>query len=89
MNFGDLELDKKKSYTLRGVIVFFDYATGSKSESVRPFLYKNAATKIRLFKKGDNPFKNESLLPFDGKMVEVSGAWERGDAFYVTEIKEI
>ena len=56
-----------------GTIVFLLFNTGTKSEAKVPFLYIDRDTMFKLFLKGDNPFENKGLLPFDGKRVHVTG----------------
>ena len=56
-----------------GTVVFLLFGTGTKSEAKVPFLYVNKDTMYKLFLKGDNPFENNGLIPFDGKRVKVSG----------------
>lgn len=86
MIFGDIEIEKGKETTLKGVVVFFDFAVGSKSESKQPYLYLNSGSKVRLYKPGDQMFENESLVPFDGKQVTVIGKLGREEIFEIAEI---
>lgn len=87
MKFGDKELTKNVECTLKGVVVFMTFGAGTKSESLQPYLYQGRDAKVRVFKKGDNPFENHGFDAFDGKEVEVVGAFGRGDVFNVSEIK--
>lgn len=89
MNFDELELKMNEEVSLRGTIVFELVNAGSKSEGVKPFLYKNRNAKIRVFKKDDNPFENASFNDFDGVRVEVIGSLGRGNVFCVSEIKKL
>ena len=56
-----------------GTVVFLLFGAGTKSEAKVPFLYVNKDIMYKLFLKGDNPFENNGLIPFDGKRVRVSG----------------
>jgi len=56
-----------------GTVVFLLFNTGTKSEAKVPFLYINQDTVYKLVLKGDNPFENKGILPFDGKRVRVTG----------------
>ena len=56
-----------------GTIVFLLFNTGTKSEVKVPFLYIDQDTVYKLVLKGDNPFENKGILPFDGKRVRVTG----------------
>ena len=56
-----------------GTVVFLLFAAGTKSEAKVPFLYVNRDTMYKLLLKGDNPFENRGILPFDGKRVRVTG----------------
>lgn len=58
---------------LQGIVVFMPVDVGSKSEALAPILYLNRNKKIRLYKKGDNPFENNSFNDYDGKHVETLG----------------
>lgn len=56
-----------------GTVVFLLFNVGTKSEAKVPFLYIDKDTMYKLVLKGDNPFENKGLLPFDGKRVRVTG----------------
>ena len=79
--------DKSNDFEkLTGTVVFLLANIGSKSEGVLPFLYVNKEEKIKLFLKGDNPFENKGLLPYDGKAVEVVGMKKRNGTFVIEKI---
>ncbi|MBQ7650954.1 MAG: hypothetical protein IJS15_08340 [Victivallales bacterium] len=79
--------DKSNDFEkLSGTVVFLLENQGSKSEGVLPFLYANKEEKIKLFLKGDNPFENTGLLPYDGKAVEVVGMKKRNGTFVIEQI---
>ena len=84
-----MEEEKNIQVTLKGTIVFLLSDVGSKSESKRPFLYQDSENCIPVFKENDNPFENDGLKAFDGKNVEITGRYGRGDVFYIADIKEI
>ncbi len=73
----------------QGIIFFIKINIGSKSESSQPFLYQGDGKFLRLKKQGDNPFANESIKPFDGKKVRVTGQKNETDVFCVDSIEEI
>ena len=64
--------DEQQTY--KGTIVYLPDAVGSKSEAVYPFIYIARDNFFRVLLKGDNPFENKGLLPYDGKQVEIVGA---------------
>jgi hypothetical protein len=59
--------------SLRGYILFQPFATGSKSESLRPAFVCGHGPTLTMFMEGDNPFENKLLRPFHGKYVEAIG----------------
>jgi len=73
-----------------GTVMFLNSNAGSKSECVVPFLYccKDEPL-LRLFKANDNPFENNSLIPYDGMRVEVFGLPDHDSGFVVDQIKTI
>lgn len=73
----------------KGTIVFLSSDVGSKSETKRPYLYQNREGCIPVLKEDDNPFENSGLDAYDGKLVEVTGLYGRGDYFIIATIKEI
>jgi len=76
--------------TKRGTLVFLKANVGSKSERIAPYLYAGKDEPLLpLFKEGDNPFENKTLVPFDGAHVEVVGNAERGNDFIVSKIEII
>ena len=72
----------------KGIIVFMLCDEKSKSECLQPFLYLGEGNFIRVWKKGDNPFENESFQAFDGKEVVLTGVLDEQDDLCVTEIQE-
>ena len=71
-----------------GTVVFLQANPDSKSEGVFPFLYVSKDEIVKLFFKGDNPFENTGLLPYDGKRVELTGRKKRNGTFVVEQISE-
>jgi hypothetical protein len=65
----------KDQYT--GLINFSLYAKGSKSESVRPVITLDTGIAYTLYREGDNPFTNESLLDFNGRCCSVRGQLDK------------
>jgi len=64
--------------TLTGLVRFGPYAVGSKSESIRPYLYpdgtgENEDEKVSIYYKDDNEYTNETLKPFNKKRVSITG----------------
>jgi len=76
--------------TLMGYVLFQPFATGSKSESIRPAFVCGHGPTLTIFMEGDNPFENKSLRPFHGKYVEAIGEvnFDKRN-FRVHEIKEL
>ena len=74
---------------MKGTIVFLPYAVGSKSESLKPFLYINKDEVIRIMMKGDNPFENNSLISHDGHFVLIKGNYGMGNSFLIEEIVDL
>ena len=68
---------ENEQQTHKGTIIYLPDAVGSKSEAVYPFLYIARGNFFKLLLKGDNPFENTGLLPYDGKQVEIVGAQGR------------
>lgn len=76
--------------TLRGYVLFLPFATGSKSESIRPALVNGHEPTLSLYKEGDNPFENKSLHQYHRKYVETLGDIDlEKRKFLVHEIKEL
>ena len=73
---------------LTGIIQFLPFATGTKSESVRPYLVDESGNKTLIFKKNDNPFMNNFFTPLDGKTVCVMGEYSN-NAFVVETVREL
>lgn len=69
--------------TFRGTIIFQRLNAGSKSDAAYPMLYVCKETSFKLLLKGDNPFENKGLLPYDGKFVEICG--EKGRSSFIVE----
>ena len=70
----------------RGTVIFLDSFAGSKSQSVLPYLYESVDSCVRIMLKGDNPFENAGLCPYDGKMVEIRCVKGRGNVFIAQDI---
>lgn len=81
--------NENETLVLKGTIVFLLANVDSKSETKVPYLYQNRDSSIPVFKENDNPFENRGLDAFDGKFVEVTGRYGRGDCFIINDIKEI
>jgi len=76
--------------TLMGYVLFQPFATGSKSESMRPAFVCGHGPTLTMFMDGDNPFENKLLRPFHGKYVEAIGEvnFDKRN-FRVHEIREL
>lgn len=70
-----------------GTIIFQKINEGSKSEKLQPFLYISKDEIIPIFFKGSNPFENNELAQFDGKLITVEGHIEN-TTFIIQKIKE-
>ena len=73
---------------MEGTLVFLNSFVGSKSESLQPYLYLGGGETVRLFKTGDNPFEHESLRPFDGQRVVLTGNHNENQVFEVESISK-
>ena len=75
---------------MKGIIRFRPHASGSKSESVRPFLEVEGKEPVRLHLEGDNPFSNDGLRGFEDKECEVTGQMDEQNGFFrVSEAEAI
>lgn len=72
---------------ITGKIQFLPFASGTKSESLRPFLVDKDGNTILVYKKNDNPFMNNYFNAFEGKSVCVSGEYSN-NTFIVDSITE-
>ena len=81
--------DNNTVKTMVGTIIFVKQNIGSKSEETYPHLYQDRNHIIPIRIKGDNPFENGALVPFDGKTVEITGAFGRGRFFLIDEIRPV
>ena len=86
-NMGNCE-SKRNQVILQGTVVFRQSDSGSKNEGLKPFLYCNDNSIVPLFKKGDNPFENDSLKKIEGLNVILFGCFHN-KVFEVSDIKEI
>ncbi|MBP5673236.1 MAG: hypothetical protein J6X49_12670 [Victivallales bacterium] len=73
--------------SLEGTIVFLLANQGSKSESFTPYLYINQETVVKILYKGDNPFENTSLRPYDGRRVMIFGKQKSNGTFIIEKIE--
>lgn len=69
-----------------GIIEFILSGVGSKSEKMQPFLKEADGNLVEIYKEGDNPFKNESLKPYEGKTVTITGEENEYGAFIIDTI---
>jgi len=51
---------------------------GTKSECEYPYVIETDGTKTRLYVKDDNPFENQTVRSFEGKVVHVTGVIRNG-----------
>ena len=72
--------------TLIGTVVFIRKNISSKSEGTYPVLYQNKDQSTPILMREDNPFENNAIVPFDGKLVKITGTMGRGGVFLVSEI---
>lgn len=86
-NMGNCE-STRNQVILQGTVVFRQSDSGSKSEGLKPFLYCNDNSIVPLFRKGDNPFENDSLKKIEGLNVILFGCF-RNKVFEVSDIREI
>jgi len=87
---GDGENAEKGAKEYRGILVFRLAHQGSKSEALMPFLERRDADPIALYFPGDNPYENETLVPFENrKCAVVCSESPTGSAWEVFDIREI
>ncbi len=72
---------------MEGIIMFMLENKQSKSEMVAPFLYQGQGQFVRVRMKEENPFENNTLQAYDGKMVVLNGEMD-DDLFLISEISE-
>ena len=71
-----------------GKIVFLPYASGSKSDSLRPFLVRPDVLPLRLHYNGSNPFKEDELFKCADKFSKVIGYKdEKQNVFLVSSVE--
>lgn len=76
--------------TKEGVVVFLKSNEGSKSECSLPYLYLGRAESlVPMFMENDNPFENNSFLPYDGCRVKAIGMMSSDNVFVVNKIETI
>ena len=91
------ESTPSKKEKFKGYVQFVPYATGTKSESIRPSLFSTSGKPSKenylyqLLFVGDSPYQNKSLQPYDGKYVEVTGIINtyNNSEMTVLDVKEI
>ena len=71
-----------------GIIVFRLVNVGSKSEGLRPFIYKGMGSFLEVWKEDDCSLCGDSLIPFDGKSVVVEGYDDDSGIFVIESITE-
>ena len=69
-----------------GVIQFILSNVGSKSEKMQPFLKEADGTLVEVYKESDNPFNNETLKPYEGKTVTITGEENEYGLFIIDTI---
>lgn len=72
---------------MKGTVVFRPSNVGSKSQGVFPFLYLGNANFVRIWKTDDISFEGNLLKPFDGKYVELQGAFDEHEVFLAETVK--
>ena len=81
-------MEEKEVTVLEGTIVYKVDDIGSKSEGVKPFLYINKSSWVKLYREGDNPFENKGFDEYDGMAVVVKGNTGKNGVFVVDDIKK-
>lgn len=79
-------MENSGKVTLRGIVVFWEAWSESKSQGIYPFLYESADSRRRIMLADDNPFENSGLIAFDGQMVEIKCHQGNGGVWIVDEI---
>ena len=70
-----------------GLIVFKHSNHGSKSEGLRPYLYKGFGQFMAVWKEDDYTLSGEGLLPYDGMNVVITGYDGDADIFVIETIE--
>ena len=73
---------------ITGTVIFMPSNTNSKSETALPYLYSSKNEVVQIYFEGDNPFENNTLVPFDGKKISVTGYKKSDKKFIITNISE-
>lgn len=80
---------RKETDMKTGKIEFILSNVGSKSEKMQPFLREADGNLVEVFKESDNPFKNDSLKPYEGKTVSITGEANEYGVFIIDTIDVI
>ena len=70
-----------------GLIVFKYSNMGSKSEGLRPYLYKGLGQFMAVWKEDDYTLSGDGLLPYDGMSVVITGYEGDADIFVIETIE--
>ena len=74
----------------KGFVCFLPFASGSKSESLAPYLICDPNSLFRLYSLGDNPFEHETIRPLHRCYCEVRGKLdEKKGLIHVSNIFEV
>lgn len=77
-------MEKNEEFFVRcGTVVFLEDSKGSKSEGVFPFLRDSDEVCTKVMLKGDNPFENNGLRPYEGQKIEALCTQGRGNTLIV------
>ena len=79
-------MGEKTTEELTGTVFFLESNRRSKSEGLFPYLYINMGERVKLLLKGDNPFENSGLKPYDGKSVVIIGTKKSNGTFVIEQI---
>lgn len=74
---------------LEGIIIFKLSNIGSHNENINPFIYLGKGKFVKIYFPNDNPFYNESLKPYDGKVVSLSGDYDEYEGFVIDKINDL
>ena len=73
---------------LKGRIVFLKTNFGSKSEGQFPFLVLEDGETVKILLENENPFENNALREYEGKLVEAEGEFNENGTFIAISVDD-
>jgi len=85
-----MKTTEKKEVDIEGYILFLEYAIGSRSEGVRPYIVQPNLKIIKIYFVGDDEFLNQRLSPYHRKYCKARGEFfEKSQKLRVSSVEEI